>query len=199
MALVRASPGMRKNGAGGSPRTEVTEAMPSLISCSALAERHLVEPQRMGLAMGADGVAGGLDLADHVGIGRRHLADEEKRRLHAFAGQRVEHMVGAGRQRAVVEGEHDLMVFERQALAVLHAAEAGMLDRVDHDGATGPERIRIARALGRTGGMCRQQRHGQDDRFQALHFEFPRTPDGHSITPNAIGINNQPVSLIFRG
>ena len=36
MALVRASPGMRKNGAGGSPRTEVTEAMPSSISCSAL-------------------------------------------------------------------------------------------------------------------------------------------------------------------
>jgi hypothetical protein len=64
-------------------------------------------------------------------------------------------MVGAGWQRAVVESEHDLMVFERQALAILHAAKPGMLEGIHHDGATGTERVRIARALGAGGEPTR--------------------------------------------
>jgi hypothetical protein len=79
-------------------------------------------------------------------------------------------VVGAGRQRAIVEGEHHLMVFERQALAVLHGTEPGMLDGIHNNGATGPKCSRIAGALGRCGKPRREQCHSQNDQKQASHF-----------------------------
>jgi hypothetical protein len=68
------------------------------------------------------------------------------------------------------------VVFDWQALAILHAAEPGMLERIYHDGATGPECLWISRALGTDGATGRQQCHGQDDRRQTLHFESPTPP-----------------------
>ena len=44
----------------------------------------------------------------------RHAADQEEGRLHAFLRQDVEDARGIGRQRAVVEGEDDFLVVERQ-------------------------------------------------------------------------------------
>ena len=117
-----------------------------------------------------------FDPAGDIGVRQRHPADHKEGRLYAFAGKDIEDVIGAGRQRAVVEGEHHLMVFERQALAVLHAAEQGMLKRVDHDGAAGAERIRIARALGGSRSSRSQQRDGHRGRLQDLHCESPAHP-----------------------
>jgi hypothetical protein len=81
-----------------------------------------------------------------IGVGRRHSANQKEGRLHAFADE----YKGCGweGQRDVVEGEHHLMVFERQALAVLHDAKPGMLERIHHDGATRSKPVWISRALG---------------------------------------------------
>ena len=108
---------------------------------------QMFETERMILAMGAERVA----LIEHAAhdrrIGVRHLADQEIGDLHALRGQRVEDDVGVGRDRPVVEGDHDLMVGERQRLLVLHAADAAEVVRADrqHPGRT--ERIWIARAF----------------------------------------------------
>jgi hypothetical protein len=91
-------------------------------------------------------------------------------RLYTFAGKRVEDMVGARRQRPVVEGEHDLMVFEWQALAILHAAEPGMLVRVHHHGATGPDCVRVSGTFRGCGDTGHQHCYGHDSAFQAFHI-----------------------------
>ena len=111
-------------------------------------ERHAVERQRMVLAVVADGVAGLADFAQQVRIAARHAADDEIGGLHAMLGQHIEHAVGVGRQRAVVEGQHDLVVLERQRARVVDRADARMLLRIDRQHAAGAERIRIARAIG---------------------------------------------------
>src|SRR5262249_9893720 len=85
--------------------------------------------------------------------------DHEERRLHAFGGERVEDAVGVGRQRAVVEGQHHLVVVERQRLAILHGADARMLVRVDGDGAAHAERA--GRAL-----LCARRPDGKNGRQQ---------------------------------
>ena len=70
-----------------------------------------------------DGVSLGVDAAHQLRIGLGHAPDHEKRRLHAFRRQNVEHPAAMGRERAVVEGEHDFLVVERQRFAILHAAQ----------------------------------------------------------------------------
>ena len=93
-----------------------------------------------------------------IGIGLRHLADEEEGRLDAFGGEQVENAAGVGGQRAVVEGEHDLLVGERQRLGILHHPETDMFVRVDDQSAARPERVRLSRAFGRVRRACRDQR-----------------------------------------
>jgi len=63
--------------------------------------------------VGPDGMATRLDSVDNIGMVCRHLANQEEDCFHTFMGQRVEDMVSLGRQWAVVEGKHDLMIFER--------------------------------------------------------------------------------------
>jgi hypothetical protein len=46
--------------------------------------------------------------------------------------------VGVGRQRAIVEGQDDFAVLERQRFVVLHRAQAHMLARVHDDRAADP-------------------------------------------------------------
>ena len=75
-----------------------------------------------------------------------HLADQEIGGLHALRGQYVENGGGVGRDRAIVEGEHHLVVLERQRGPVLDGADQGKLGRIDGDGAAGADRVRIARA-----------------------------------------------------
>jgi hypothetical protein len=56
-----------------------------------------------------------------------------------------------GRQRAVIEGQDDFVVVERQRFPIIVHAEEGMLPRIDRDRAAGAERTRIPRAVGRHG------------------------------------------------
>ena len=123
-----------------------------------LLRRHAMEGERMGIAMRADGMSGRMNLAHRLGIGLRHPPDEEEGRLDAFGSENVESAGGVGRQRAVVEGQHDLMVGERQRLGILHHPEADMLGRVDHQGAAGAERVRLSRAFGSARRTRRDQR-----------------------------------------
>ncbi len=111
-------------------------------------ERRAIEAEQMVLAVGADGVAFGEDAAGEVRIAAGHAADQEIVGLHAMLGQHVEHAIGVGRQRAVIEGQHDLLVLERQRTGVLHRADAGEFARVDRQHPAGAERIRIAGAVG---------------------------------------------------
>ncbi len=78
-------------------------------------DRHLAEMQRMVFAMRADRVAFFVFAAHDGGIGARHFADQEIGHLHAFGGEDVEDLVGIGRQRSVVEGDHDLFVVQAAA------------------------------------------------------------------------------------
>ncbi len=120
-------PGMRKNGArylGSPPSAAPTSAMPPSISARMLSIGNCPKPHRMMVAVGADGVAGLVDAAHRGGKGAGHLADHEIRRLDALRGENVEDLVGIGRQRAVVEGEDDLLIVQRQRVRILHACRA---------------------------------------------------------------------------
>ena len=84
------------------------------------------------------------------------------------------------RHRPVVEGQNDFPVVERQRLVILHRADARMLARVDHDGASDPQRA--GRALRRDRSAMDQGRHqqgGSEDRAHGLmlqrNSDAPRT------------------------
>ena len=64
--------------------------------------------------------------------------------------ERRQHTLGRGRQRSVVEGEHHLVVVERETGVVLHGTDTRQRRRIDRDGPAGPDGVRMARArLGR--------------------------------------------------
>jgi hypothetical protein len=105
-----------------SPSAAVTDAMPSSISWRAV-ERQPVHAGRMVLGVGGDGVAGIAHLAHAFGIGVGLASDQEEGRLGAMGGEDVEDLVAVFRQRTVVEGQHHLVIFERQRLGILHGAD----------------------------------------------------------------------------
>jgi hypothetical protein len=107
------------------------------------------------LAVRRNGVPFVVDTAHHVRKRARLAPDHEKRRLDALGSERAEHAVGVGRQRTVVEGEHHLLVLERQALVILHRADAGVLGRIDGDHAGGAECVGVAGAVRRERGHAR--------------------------------------------
>jgi hypothetical protein len=80
-------------------------------------------------------------------IAAGHPADQEIIGLHAMLGQHVEHAIGVWRHRAVVEGQHDLLVLERQRMGILRRADTRILSRVHRDHPLGAERVRIARTV----------------------------------------------------
>jgi hypothetical protein len=70
--------------------------------------------------------------------------DHEEHRPDAFVRQRLEHGVGVGRLRSVVEGEHDLAFGERQRPAVIHQSKHRHVARAQRHDAAGSERVRIS-------------------------------------------------------
>src|SRR6185503_7199407 len=127
----------------------------------------------MVLAVGADRVAGIIDAPDDRRVGARHFTDKEIGGLHALRGERFEDGVGVGRDRAIIEGNDDFMVFERQRLRILHAADAGEVTRVDDENATGAKRIRIARAW-----LCGGRGNASDKtKYNYQHATHQETPD----------------------
>jgi hypothetical protein len=87
----------------------------------------------MVLGVGGHCVAGVAHLAHAFGIAVCLTSDQEKGRLGAMGGENIEDLVGVFRQRTVIESQHDLVVFERQRLVILHGADDGMGARIDHD------------------------------------------------------------------
>ena len=106
---------MRKKGeiAFGSPSAASTELDTGLHLAFGLFHAQALEGERMVLAVGADRVPGIVDAPDDGRVSARHFTDEEIGGLHALRGERIEDGVGVGRDRAIIEGNDDLMVFER--------------------------------------------------------------------------------------
>ena len=94
-------------------------------------------------------MAGGCNLAEDFRIVGGVLADREEDRLDAFVGERLEHR-RSGRPRAVVEGQHDLMIAQEVELLEMLEAEARPAGGVDLDRARDAERVRIVAFGGRT-------------------------------------------------
>ena len=133
------------------------------ISKAARSPRHAV--QRMVLGVRADGVAGGADLPDQLRMGAGLAADHEEHGLQALVGQRLEHMMGVGRERSVVEGQHDLAGRKRQRDAVIVRADQRHGARIDRHHAADAERIRIG--AGRRHRVRAAERNGARDHGQA--------------------------------
>ena len=125
-----------------------------------LVHRHLVEGEGVGLAVVGDRMALVVDAPHGGGISLHHAADHEERGLHAFGGEQIEDAIGIGRQRTVVEGQHHLVVVERQRFPILPAANARVFVHVDHESAADPERV--GRAFGSARRPDAEQRGEQN-------------------------------------
>src|SRR5262245_18432582 len=127
----------------------------------------------MVLAVGDDRMPRIIDSPDERRISASHVTDKEIGPLHAFPGERVEDAVRVRRDRAIVEGDDDLMVFERQRFRILHAADAGEVSRVYGENATGAKRVRIAWARLRSGRGDASNKTKYNDHY-ATHQHAPR-------------------------
>src|SRR6516164_7100526 len=103
-------------------------------------DRQLAEAQRMVFTMRADRVAFLVNAAHHGGISAGHFADHEVRHLHALRSENIEDFVGIGWYRAVIEGENDLLVVERQRVGILHVADPRILGGINRKDAARAER-----------------------------------------------------------
>ena len=110
----------------------------------------------------------------------RHLADQEIGRLHAILFQRVEHVRAVGRDRTVVEGDHHLVVLERQSVLVLHGADQRQRSRIDGNNAAGADGVGVARAQPANAGADMQASNDK-----AIHSGRIQPPDPRSIVPSA--------------
>ena len=99
-------------------------------------------------------VAGVAHLADAFGIVVGLPSHQEESRLRAMGGENVQNLIAVFRQRAVIEGQHHLVVLERQRLAILHGADDGILTRIDHNRARRADGVGMSGAVGGRGGLC---------------------------------------------
>ena len=93
--------------------------------------------------VGADGMAGGINLSEDFRVIGGVLADREEHGLGALVRQRLQHRRRIARPRTVVEGQHDFLVGEKIELLEMFEAEAGSAGGVDLDHAADAERVRI--------------------------------------------------------
>ena len=113
--------------------------------------------------VGADRVAAPGYFAHHGRIGERHAPDQEERGACAFGFQRVEHGTRIGAQRAVVEGQHDLLVGQETDVGILLVAEAGAGHGIDLDHPRNAQRMLGGDAFLR----CRSQARAGDEQGQS--------------------------------
>ena len=116
---------------------------------------------------------------DHRGMFGGRLADHEERRAHAFPGERRQHLWRRRRPRSVVEGQHDLVIPERQRLRKVFRADLRERDGIDLQDARGAERplartiLRHARSAIHASEIskCRANRAGRSaGRFEPAHI-----------------------------
>ena len=100
----------------------------------------------------ADRMAAAGGLANQLGIGNCHAADDEEGRLGAMGIQCLQHRHGVGSQRPVVERQHDLAIGQEVVVLVLLLAEELSTRGVDlHD----PRHAEnIGAACARVGARC---------------------------------------------
>ncbi len=117
---------------------------------------------------------------------RRTLADQEERGPDAFARQRVEDLSGSRRIGAVIEGQHHLMVRQRQGLRKALQADARSGGRIHRHDAGGAQRV-LARAVGglRSGSAGDQDGNGN---FQHDQVTFPADHRARRTFPIALGL-----------
>ena len=99
--------------------------------------------------MVADGMSFRDFALDQSGQGFRIAADEKKCRLHAFLGERVEHLWGGLRGGPIVEGEHDFTIVERQASRIGFQPHLQAAGRPHLQGADAERPGRAGRAMHR--------------------------------------------------
>ncbi len=119
VAGVLSKPGNRKNGGRFRGATAVQRRFDRRYAVIDLLDGRIGLDSLqawMGPGVGADGVAFRRDPAHQFRVFRRRLADQEKRRVHAFMGQRRQHLRRGRRPWAVIEGQHHLVIFKRQRL-----------------------------------------------------------------------------------
>jgi hypothetical protein len=157
---------------------------------------YAVEAERMILAVRTDGVSLVVNAAHRGGIGFGHFADQEEHRFDALRAQDIEHLVGIGRDRAVIEGQHDLMIGEWQRLLIIQRTEPLIFARVDGNNPAGADGVGMAwavlRARSRRGAKCdadhRAQNQSTEDCPYLSHFLSPglldsRKPQIHQSRP----------------
>ena len=125
----------------------------------------------MGPCVVADAMAARGDLLDDGRICFGIPADQEKRRLHAFGGKGSQNFRCGGGKGAVIEGQHNLLVRQRQGLREALEADAGKRLRVHGHHAESPERV-LARTLGEGGG----RRHGGECHKPGLQHDHDELP-----------------------
>src|SRR5450631_2771888 len=91
-------------------------------SISAMAAAHMVE-QRVVKAVVCNRVALGQLAPGEFGMGGGIAAEQEERCPHAFALEGIEHGRGGARPRAVIEGEHHLLVSKGQGAGEVLATD----------------------------------------------------------------------------
>ena len=116
-----------------------------------LVDRHLLHATGMMLSMRPYCVSFFVDASYDCGKFAGHFTDEKKRGFDALGGKDIEHRGGVGRDRSVVECEHNFLVGERQALRILHDADMVDFARVDDKNAARSQRVGMAGAVLRQG------------------------------------------------
>src|SRR5271166_3533737 len=106
----------------------------------------------MAPAVGADRVSCGCNLTHRLRIRCCHAANHEIRRFDTLCRQYLQDLLRMRRQRAVVEGDHNLMVVERQALVITHRADLRLSRWIDLKHTAHPEGIGVIAFRGMRGG-----------------------------------------------
>ena len=110
---------MRKNGAGAVPSASaaVTDAMPCSISCLERSSGSRSMPVGWFWLWVATVWPASRTLRTPSGLALACRPTRKKVAFDALGGENVQNLIAVFRQRAVVEGQHHLVVFERQRLA----------------------------------------------------------------------------------
>ena len=117
------------------PSAAVTDAMPCSISCMERSSGSWCMPNGWFWVCVATVWPASRTLRTPSGLPLAWGPTRKNVALDAIGRENVQHLVAVFRQRAVIERQHHLVIFERQRLGILHGADERMRARVDHDGA----------------------------------------------------------------
>jgi hypothetical protein len=150
-----------------------------------LGERHTVKRQRMAEAVRSDGVAGFRNLAHPLGVGGSHLAYHEIRGLDALRREDLQDMLGVRGQGTIVEGQHHLMIGERQGVVITHGADQRHRGRIDHQGSVDPECVGVRTFFRRGASTHGHRQSGREQRegAQAAHLYSPYERQMYAAIP----------------